>query len=166
MQRTLAYVYLYSQWWNWHNFHARIPGRDHLSPNLGAHGRSCPRLHGPLPFGRRAHRIDAHRRCAHPGACLSIDWNIFDRRCTARHGDRSEEYASQASASTLATELPAIINSRQIFLVRFFRTPRGYDPTELAVDKHEVSNLVNYILARKPFTLSRLERYRNTNGRK
>lgn len=118
---------------------------------------AAPRLHGPLPFGRRAHRIDAHRRCAHPGACLSIDRNIFDRRCTARHGDRSEECASQAFASTLATEITAIINSSQIVLVRLVRTPRGYDPTELAVDKNEVSNLVNYILARKPFTLSRLE---------
>lgn len=47
-----------------------------------------------------------------------------------------------------------------------FERQRGYDPTELAVDKNEASNLVNYILARKPFTLSRLERYRNTNGRK
>ncbi|MCT1817569.1 hypothetical protein [Corynebacterium propinquum] len=54
----------------------------------------------------------------HLGAYLSIDRKVFVIRCTARHDDRSEEYASQAFASTLATELPAIIiNSRQIVLV-------------------------------------------------
>lgn len=39
-------------------------------------------------------------------------------------------------------------------------------PPEWDVDENEVSNLVDYILARKPFTLSKLEQFRKTNGRK